>query len=531
MIALIIVFSFIFAAISIGAQIFISNNLSLKFIDDDSTLNSSKVKIGAIILLILNAYSLIKSTISLFSTYSKDWIAFDMGEELGIAFSRIFSLLIIISYITFGIFLLIEIKRLALLSSASIIIISIFDAIFIKTTTITSGYISLLPSLLVLFSFIIIFTPFRIGHQKIIKASPFLLLVGAIYPVIDVITSDVFSIHSIISIATIILNMIAFILMFNAISPSSASNESSQKATASLTKNKIIIVLSILVFPLVVSLLSLISKIWLFISLILLAIAVPIVIAYIMEKNEPKKMIKYFNNEGKKEIEKMESFMRSNNIPIPTRNDNDDVLYYIKTLFNETLLKYQYLLKKELEQAGYTDSFNLKNVGVIYYNTNSVLIYRDIFFSDIEPSVKNGITYAHTDINGNKQYWSLEEFLGFCKKLEKPNAYQTLATTLSLEDIYWYVEHPTSSGYDLADTASGAIVGGLLLGPVGAIAGAVSSSKTQEKNESEEIEVFWVQESTRYSIAKGKYDANSAVTLLNKHFPNNRSSDRYKKHM
>ena len=280
MIALIIVFSFIFAAISIGAQIFISNNLSLKFIDDDSTLNSSKVKIGAIILLILNAYSLIKSTISLFSTYSKDWIAFDMGEELGIAFSRIFSLLIIISYITFGIFLLIGIKRLALLSSASIIIISIFDAIFIKTTTITSGYISLLPSLLVLFSFIILFTPFHIGHQKVVTATPFLFLLGIINTIVNVINLGVFDINNALSLATTVLRIVAFLLMFNTVAPSLKNAENENKAPLSISNKKtILIVLSIFIFPLVVSLLSSIGKVWLFVSLILLSISVPIVIA------------------------------------------------------------------------------------------------------------------------------------------------------------------------------------------------------------------------------------------------------------
>ena len=120
MAAIIIVLTVIFAAISIGAQIFISNKFSLTFIDDDNNLNSSKVKIGAIILLILNAYSFIQFTISLFSMYSEDWIVYDVEEGLGLAFSHIFSLLIITSYIAFAIFLLKKNKLLALLSSASL---------------------------------------------------------------------------------------------------------------------------------------------------------------------------------------------------------------------------------------------------------------------------------------------------------------------------------------------------------------------------------------------------------------------------
>lgn len=280
MTAIIIVFTVIFAAISIGTQILISNKFSPTFIDDDNNLNSSKVKTGAIILLILNAYSFIRFTISLFSTYSEDWIAYDMEEELGLAFSHIFSLLIIISYIAFAIFLLKKNKRLALLSSASIIIISVFDAIFIKTTTIMSAYISLLPSLLVLFSFIILFTPFHIDHQKVVKATPFLFLLGIINTIVSVINLGVFDINNALSLVTTVLRTVAFLLMFNAVAPSIKNAENENKAPLSISNKKtILIVLSIIIFPLVVSLLSSIGKVWLFVSLILLAISVPCVIA------------------------------------------------------------------------------------------------------------------------------------------------------------------------------------------------------------------------------------------------------------
>lgn len=277
MTAIIIVLSVIFAAISIGTQILISNKFSPTFIDDDNNLNSSKVKTGAIILLILNAYSFIRFTISLFSTYSEDWIAYDMEKELGLAFSHIFSLLIIISYIAFAIFLLKKNKRLALLSSASIIILSVFDAIFIQTTTIMIGYISFLPSLLVLFSFIILFTPFHIGHQKVVKATPFLFLLGIINNIVYVINLGVFDINIALSLAITVLKIVAFLLMFNAVAPSLKNAENENKAPLS-NKKTILIVLSIFIFPLVVSLLSSIGKVWLFVSLVLLAISVPGVI-------------------------------------------------------------------------------------------------------------------------------------------------------------------------------------------------------------------------------------------------------------
>ncbi|MBQ3016750.1 MAG: hypothetical protein IJD79_08230 [Clostridia bacterium] len=276
MLTLIILFSVVFATISIGAQIFISKKCD----NSDDIPDSSKIKAGAIILLVLNAYTLIKTVINLTIRYPANYTMYDVEEELGLMFVYSFSILIIISYIAFSIFLLMKSKTLAVLSSVFIIFITLFNAIIVRTTTILSSYISLLPTLLVLSSFAIIFAPIRIGYQKIIKATPYLLLLDIINTIIHIINAG-FSFDIVISILTIILEVAAFILIFNFIEPSLESNENAENKMITLSqKQGLLLIFAILIFPLIIALISSIGKVWLFVSFILLAVAVPFVVLY-----------------------------------------------------------------------------------------------------------------------------------------------------------------------------------------------------------------------------------------------------------
>ena len=261
-------------------------------------------------------------------------------------------------------------------------------------------------------------------------------------------------------------------------------------------------------------------------------IAVPIIIglvfliSHIKDKLNDKKIKKSFDEkEGNQEIKKLESFMKDSNISLPERcKDSGE---YVKKLLYKTLTHYQNILKEALKEAGYSKNFDLNKVGTVYYNSKYVLIFKNVFFY-IQPDVKSGFTYSYTDNNGDKQYLSLQQFIDFCKSLREPNAYKTLSKQIAHKDLHWYVEYPTSAGYKLADTAAGAIVGGIALGPVGALAGAASSSNSQKKAEEQDIEVFWVEKSVRYSIDKGSF-CKYTIEKLNEHLPKNRLSDSYKK--
>ena len=92
MIAIIIIFSLIFAAAIIATLIYLSNRYFIAYcVNENENLGSQKIKIAAIILLALNLYRLISKIINLFKLYPKDWISGDAEEELASAFIRIFS--------------------------------------------------------------------------------------------------------------------------------------------------------------------------------------------------------------------------------------------------------------------------------------------------------------------------------------------------------------------------------------------------------------------------------------------------------
>lgn len=258
------------------------------------------------------------------------------------------------------------------------------------------------------------------------------------------------------------------------------------------------------------------------------AFALAWLISNIKEELNNKKISERFGEkEGTQEIEKLKSFMKNSNIPIPTKMDDSGV--YIKSLLRLTHNHYENMLKKSLEENGYSKNFELSKIGTVYYNSQYALIFKNIFIY-ITPNVKSGFTYSYTDVNGKKQYLSLQQFIDFCKSLGEPNAYKTLSKQIAHEDLHWYVEYPASAGYNLADTAAGAVIGGLALGPIGALLGATSSSKSQKKKEEEEVEVFWVEKSVHYSIDHGT-DCKYTIDKLNKHLPKNRLSDSYKKNI
>ena len=272
------------------------------------------------------------------------------------------------------------------------------------------------------------------------------------------------------------------------------------------------------------------AEIWLILGpliAIFLGVKIYFWVGDIQYKNDQKKMEKHFNNEGKKDIESFESFMKANNISLPNRKNTDTALIYVQSLIDHTLEHFQNVLKENLKKAGYTNNFELKKVGTIFYNSNYVLIYKDAFLR-IRPS---GFSYYYIDVEGDRHYWSLSEIFDYCKKIEKPDAYKVLAEEIALKDFYWYVEYPDSGGSKLIDMGVDAVVGGVLFGGLGALGGASLSADKQKKKAEEEVEVFLVKKSLRYSIAKGYPYAKSAIENLNKHLPNNRLRNSYKNHL
>ena len=284
MTAIIITFSILLAAISIGGQIIISKTKLVSFCSNDNeNLRSYKTKICAIILLAINLYNLIQKVIVLTKEYTSDWVVWDAEEALGRVFEHIFAILIIITYISLGIFLLKRLQTLAITSLASIIIFSIFDSIFVRTSDIFYCYLQLLPTTLVLGSFLFILLTInkkiKVDYyfQKIIVFSPLLFLLKLIYsrriPLRHIIERYLLYI-------TIILEIIVFLIIFNELIKNIQRQGNNYGKSMIISKRQtIILIVSILILPSIIALLSSIEKLWLFIALIILAIAIPIVIA------------------------------------------------------------------------------------------------------------------------------------------------------------------------------------------------------------------------------------------------------------
>ena len=266
-------------------------------------------------------------------------------------------------------------------------------------------------------------------------------------------------------------------------------------------------------------------------------VGLPLVIFFVFQgvelkkKNDEIKMQDYFRHKGKQEIEQLESFMQTSGILLPKQSD--DKLRYMKSLLDKTLQHYQDILLDNLKKAGYTKHFQLNNVGIVYYNSKYALLYRDVFMY-VEPSITTGVVrYQYRDRDSNTHRWTLSQVLEHCQKLEERFAYETLAKQIRLEDVYWYVEYPNSSAYKLGGIAASAVVGGILLGPVGALAGGMSANKNQNKEEKEKVEVIFGQKSgnravTSWSVAQGEGASKYMAEYLTKHLPNNRLPDTYK---
>ena len=97
------------------------------------------------------------------------------------------------------------------------------------------------------------------------------------------------------------------------------------------------------------------------------------------EKHDKPKISKYFNGEGKKDIAKIKeeiSKVTTNGIP---SNFSDNMYDYAKELLNKLRLGYETLIKRSLHQNGYTDYFELDEIGTIYYSSKKALIYNNIF--------------------------------------------------------------------------------------------------------------------------------------------------------
>lgn len=296
-----IVFAAIFVGIAVPCTYLFKEKLQL---EDVKLLSSKNTLIAASLLVITNFGSLIEAIINYAKIYNDSWMS--DSNSFGVIMQQSFGLSIYFLYICIAVALILKSTTFALGSSVATLVFTIFNAIFIQSSeleTVHREYFGLMPKIMILASLTIILVAI-LGQQKIFyrykklfEISPWFLLFSvlciniSVYPpmisnpdVLNYLMLGNINLQSftngtfIFRFLSIIINSIAFMLIFKALTLQILENKSAYAEEQTVSKKeKIILILSLLLFPIVINLLSSISKAWLFGALILLAIAVPAV--------------------------------------------------------------------------------------------------------------------------------------------------------------------------------------------------------------------------------------------------------------
>lgn len=251
------------------------------------------------------------------------------------------------------------------------------------------------------------------------------------------------------------------------------------------------------------------------------------------QKRKYNRLRIYYNYKGKKDITLLEKFMKENLISFPKTKFNS--VEYVKNCLNNIKEHFKNkFVYKNLEKAGFSRSRScrLDNCGQVFYDQNYVLIFHELFnfLTFLFPEENNGlVTYHYRDDYDKDHYLSLIEVFRRFEKLKNPNFYKEFATILPKKDIYWYVKDEVSVGYKLGKAGTGAVFGGLLLGPAGAILGAANSRKTIENAEKNRTIIFGEKSKRYWIVSNSPSSFESIFDLLIEHFPNHRLSDSYSK--
>lgn len=261
--------------------------------------NSIKLKTASFILIGLNLYSLVKTIILVANQYSSGWVS--NADSMLIACAQIFQLTTILLSLLLGIFLLTKLNKFATLSSIALIMFTLADNLFAKKLTIYEGYFTFLPLILVLLSLIFIThaisgkSEIFFRYKKFIILTPYSLLLAPVFSIINVVLIaaknkvDISYLiyNAIFNFVLSALPFVVFLLVFKTLVPLIEEQDTSNTSIVT-TKEKIIVISSVALFPIVIGLLSNLPKGWLFAATI--AIVVFISIAFVKTFSENKKI-------------------------------------------------------------------------------------------------------------------------------------------------------------------------------------------------------------------------------------------------
>jgi hypothetical protein len=209
-------------------------------------------------------------------------------------------------------------------------------------------------------------------------------------------------------------------------------------------------------------------------------IIIPIVglIAEAIAKSREEKLDDLLEELAPNDIKKIKKAMMELGITVPADSySNTSTL----KIYIEELCKYVYSKVDESVPEGCASKY-FPDALLIFYDKNQVIILSDLLFhfcnnNRFLPKIyatENGIKYFGT--KEKKDGMSISTVIDNVKKLDDKDFIKSNTNTVKWDDLIWYlngVPHMLHVG----NVGAGAIGGALLLGPIGAVAGAISGNK------------------------------------------------------
>lgn len=251
-------------ALAVGF-VFSKSNRSINDLCTKIRLTTSKqTAIGAGILIASSLLSALYSVIYLFTQYSADWVS--NSTSLMSAVSQAFSITILVLSVVLGIALLKKSATLLFISPALILVLTVIKTAFIDKSSLAKvyrEYFVFLPTVAVMLSLLMLVAALSgadkayFKFKKIINMTPWLLLLTILNNGINFISTRTFHISTAISCICVVLNVIAYTFIFKAFTATvECSSSEINKTTVLSKKEKLTVVLSAILLPLLVNIVS-----------------------------------------------------------------------------------------------------------------------------------------------------------------------------------------------------------------------------------------------------------------------------------
>ena len=261
--------------------------------------DTRKVKIGAILLTLIHTCSLINYVKHLLIMYSKGWEATDVKQSLLLAFSQAFTLIVIMLYILFAVFLLLKKEDLSIIISLYIIIFELIKSVFWQKTSVISACIDFVPQIAFLVSLIIISILIDINsksynrYKKVLKLSPYFALIKLVYIIISKFASSSLNLDIVISnILPTIIEFVAYWTIITAlITYGNKYNDVSEENQSLDFKKQVCILLALIAFPILIYFLSSINKVILLATITCVSILIPFIFKWFAIENKSTRFI------------------------------------------------------------------------------------------------------------------------------------------------------------------------------------------------------------------------------------------------